>query len=36
MSRAVVSATCEMIITEIPGTVDRAFSDTVGLNLFRF
>ena len=36
LNRAVVSATCEMIITEIPGTVDRAFSDTVGLNLFRF
>ena len=36
LNRAVVSATCEMIVTLIPGRVDRAFSDAVGLNLFKF
>ena len=36
LNRAVVSATCEMVVTAIPGTVDRAFSPEVGLNLFKF
>lgn len=36
LNRAFVSATCEMIITIIGGTVDRSFSEEVGLNLFRF
>ena len=36
LNRAVVSATCEMEVTEIDGTVDRAFSPEVGLNLFKF
>lgn len=36
LNRAVVSATCEMVVTVIPGTVDRAFSREVGLNLFKF
>lgn len=36
LNRAVVSAVCEMVVTEIPGTVDRAFSENVGLNLFKF
>ena len=36
LNRAVVSATCEMLVTVLPGTVDRAFSPEVGLNLFRF
>ena len=36
INRAVVSATCEMVVTVLPGTVDRAFSPEVGLNLFRF
>ena len=36
LNRAVVSATCEMVVTLIPGTVDRAFSEEVGLNLFKF
>jgi predicted DNA-binding protein with PD1-like motif len=36
LNRAVVSATCEMVITVINGTVDRAFSEEIGLNLFRF
>lgn len=36
LNRAVVSATCEMVITCIPGTVDRAFSQEIGLNLLKF
>lgn len=36
LNRALVSATCEMIITVIDGTVDRAFSEETGLNLFCF
>lgn len=36
LNRAVVSATCEMLVTVLPGTVDRAFSEEIGLNLFRF
>lgn len=36
LNRAVVSAVCEMVVTEIPGSVDRVFSEEVGLNLFKF
>ena len=36
LNRAVVSATCEMVITVIDGVVDRCFDEEVGLNLFRF
>ena len=36
MNRAVVSATCEMVITVIPGVVDRRYSEEIGLNLFQF
>ena len=36
LNRAVVSATCEMIVTVIDGQVDRAFSEEIGLNLLRF
>ena len=36
LNRAVVSATCEMILTKIDGTVDRRFDADTGLNLFRF
>lgn len=36
LNRAVVSATCEMIVMLIPGTVDRRYSEEVGLNLFKF
>lgn len=36
LSRAVVSATCEMVITLIDGTVDRRYSEEIGLNLFEF
>ena len=36
LNRAVVSATCEMVIRMIDGVVDRTFDEQVGLNLFRF
>lgn len=36
LNRAVVSATCEMVIQVIPGQVERRFSEEIGLNLFRF
>lgn len=36
LSRAVVSATCEMIVDASEGFVERKFSDDVGLNLFEF
>ena len=36
LNRAIVSATCEMVITVIDGVVERRFSEEVGLNLFRF
>ena len=36
LNRAVVSATCEMIVEVIPGTVDRAHDPDTGLNLFAF
>ena len=36
LNRAIVSATCEMIINIIDGRVDRYFDEDVGLNLFKF
>ena len=36
LNYANVSATCEMVITVIPGKVDRKFSEEIGLNLFSF
>ena len=36
LNRAIISATCEMIIRVIDGQVDRKFSDEIGLNLFKF
>lgn len=36
LNRAVVSATSEMIITVIDGSVDRRFDENIGLNLFHF
>lgn len=36
LKAARVSATCEMIITLIDGTVDRRFDEASGLNLFDF
>lgn len=36
LNRAVISATCEMVITIIDGSVDRYFDEEIGLNLFKF
>lgn len=36
LNRAVVSATCEMVITVIDGVVDRYYDEQIGLNLFQF
>ena len=36
LNRAMVSATCEMVINIIDGTVDRYHDDEIGLNLFKF
>lgn len=36
LNKAVVSATCEMVINIIDGAVDRRFDESIGLNLFSF
>ena len=36
LNRAVVSATCEMVITVIDGNVDRVYDEETGLNVFKF
>lgn len=36
LNRAIVSATCEMVINIIDGKVDRYFDEDIGLNLFKF
>ena len=36
LNRAIVSATCEMVIQVIHGEVERRFDEEIGLNLFRF
>lgn len=36
LNKAVVGATCEMIITLIDGRVDRVKDESIGLNIFRF
>ena len=36
LNKAIVSATCEMVIQIINGKVDRKFNDEIGLNLFEF
>lgn len=36
LNRAIVSATCEMFIDIIDGTVDRVHDDEIGINLFKF
>lgn len=36
LNQAMVSATCELVISIIDGRVDRTFSEEVGLNLFDF
>ncbi len=36
LSKAVTSATCEIIITLMDGCVDRSYDENIGLNLFDF
>ncbi len=36
LNKAIVSATCEMIINIIDGVVDRYLDEEIGLNLFKF
>ena len=36
LTRAIVSATCEMVIDVVDGRVERRFDQETGLNLFRF
>ena len=36
LNEAVTSATCELVVTCLPGRTDRVFSDQVGLNLISF
>lgn len=36
LNRAIVSATCEMVINIIDGEVDRYFDEGIGLNLYQF
>lgn len=36
LNKAIISATCEMVISVIDGRVDRYKDETVGLNLFKF
>ena len=36
LNRAIISATCEMVINIIDGRVDRYFDEEIGLNLFKF
>ena len=36
LNRAVVSATCELVITVIDGKVDRVYDEETGLNVFKF
>lgn len=36
LNKAVVSATCEMVLTIMDGTVEREFNPEIGLNLMKF
>lgn len=36
LNKAIVSATCEMVIDIIDGNVDRKYDEETGLNMFRF
>ena len=36
LNRAVISATCEIVVTALPGTVGRRFDEETGLNVFDF
>ena len=36
LNRAVISATCELVLQVVDGTVERRFDPEIGLNVFRF
>lgn len=36
LNKAIVSATCEMVITIIDGKIDRELNKNIGLNLWKF
>lgn len=36
LNKAIVSATCEMVISIIDGKVERYFDEEIGLNVFKF
>lgn len=36
LNKAVVSATCEAVITVLPGEIERSFDDKIGINLLNF
>lgn len=36
LNRAVISATCEMVLHEMDGVVERQYNEAIGLNLFSF
>lgn len=36
LNRAIIGATCEMVITLIDGRLDRSYDEEVGLNVFDF
>lgn len=36
LNKAIISATCEMVINIIDGTVDRYADEEIRLNLFKF
>ena len=36
LNSAVVSATCEVVVRELDGEMDREFSEEIGLNLYKF
>lgn len=36
LSKGIIGATCEMVITVIDGTVDRVKDEKTGLNIFKF
>lgn len=36
LNKAIVSVTCEMIVTIIDGMVDREMNNDIGINLFKF
>ena len=36
LNKAMVSATCEMVIDIIDGSVDRNYDEEIGLNIFNF